>query len=77
MTLAEAAIAGILKNFGGDPQRANGLAAFLGFEPVPNPEDVLAGGSAVALSSFSPALTTGLESTSSIASARAARILTN
>ena len=44
MTLsADGNIAGILQDFGGDPQRAEGLAAFLGFEPIPSPEDRLAG----------------------------------
>ena len=32
-------IAAILSDFGGDPQRAEGLATFLGFEPVSSPED--------------------------------------
>ena len=36
-------VADVLQDFGGDPQRAEGLAAFLGFEPIPNPEDRLAG----------------------------------
>ncbi len=44
MTLAaDGNIGGILQGFGGDPQRAEGLAAFMGFEPIPNPEDRLAG----------------------------------
>ena len=33
----------ILAQFGGDPQKAEGLADFLGFEPISNPEDQLAG----------------------------------
>ena len=33
----------ILSEFGGDPQRAEGLAKFLGFEPIPNPADRLTG----------------------------------
>ena len=33
----------VLSHFGGDPQRAEGLAAFLGFEPIQSPEDRLAG----------------------------------
>ncbi len=33
----------VLSHFGGDPQRTEGLAAFLGFEPIPSPEDRLAG----------------------------------
>ena len=36
-------VTSILAGFGGDPQRAEGLAEFLGFEPIPNPEDRLAG----------------------------------
>ena len=44
MTLsANGNVAHILQDFGGDPQRAGDLAAFLGFEPIPNPEDRLAG----------------------------------
>ncbi len=44
MTLtAEDNIADILRDFGGDPRHAEGLAAFLGFEPISNPEDRLAG----------------------------------
>ena len=44
MTLAaDGNVAAILSDFGGDPQRAEGLATFLGFEPVSNPEDRLAG----------------------------------
>ena len=44
MTFAADANAGpVLNEFGGDPQRAEGLAAFLGFEPISNPEDQLAG----------------------------------
>ena len=44
MTLsANGNVADILQGFGGDPQKAEGLAEFLGFEPIPNPEDRLAG----------------------------------
>ena len=44
MTLAaDGNVAAVLSDFGGDPQRAEGLAEFLGFEPIPNPEDRLAG----------------------------------
>ena len=44
MTLAaDGNVTSILTGFGGDPQRAEGLAEFLGFEPIPNPEDRLAG----------------------------------
>ena len=44
MTLAaDGNVTSILAGFGGDPQRAEGLAEFLGFEPISNPEDRLAG----------------------------------
>ncbi len=44
MTLAaDGNVASILADFGGDPRHAEGLAAFLGFEPIPNPEDRLSG----------------------------------
>ena len=33
----------ILAEFGGNPQKAEGLAKFLGFDPIPNPQDQLAG----------------------------------
>ena len=36
-------IAAILQDFRGDPQEASALAEFLGFEPLPNPQDQLAG----------------------------------
>ena len=36
-------IAAILRNFRGDPQEAELLAEFLGFEPLSNPQDQLAG----------------------------------
>ena len=53
MTLgADGNIAGILQGFGGDPQRAEGLAAFLGFEPISNPEDRLAGALSGGLKQF-------------------------
>ena len=43
MTLtADGNVAAILSAFGGDPRHAEGLAAFLGFEPISNPEDRLA-----------------------------------
>ena len=41
---ADGSVADILRDFGGDPQRAEGLAGVsLGFEPIPNPEDRLTG----------------------------------
>ena len=45
MTLAaDGNVASILQSFGlGTPQKADDLAAYLGFEPIPNPEDRLAG----------------------------------
>ena len=53
MTLAaDGNIASILADFGGDPQRAEGLATFLGFEPVSNPEDRLAGALSGGLKQF-------------------------
>ena len=45
-------LADILRDFGGDPQRAEGLAAFLGFESLPNPEDRLAGALSGGLKQF-------------------------
>ncbi len=45
-------IQSILADFGGDPQRAGDLAEFLGFEPVPNPEDRLAGALSGGLKQF-------------------------
>ena len=45
-------VATILQDFGGDPQRAGSLAEFLGFEPVPNPEDRLAGALSGGLKQF-------------------------
>ena len=53
MTLsADGNVAGILRDFGGDPHRAEDLAAFLGFEPIPNPEDRLAGALSGGLKQF-------------------------
>ena len=53
MTLsADGNVAGILQGFGGDPQKAESLAAFLGFEPIPNPEDRLAGALSGGLKQF-------------------------
>ena len=49
---ADGNVATILQDFGGDPQRAESLAAFLGFEPVPNPEDRLAGALSGGLKQF-------------------------
>ena len=53
MTLgADDNVASVLKEFGGDPQKAERLAGFLGFEPVPNPEDRLAGALSGGLKQF-------------------------
>ena len=53
MTLsADGNVAHILQSFGGDPQRAGDLAAFLGFEPISNPEDRLAGALSGGLKQF-------------------------
>ena len=52
MALADDDIAGILHGFGGNPQRAEDLAAFLGFEPISNPENRLAGALSGGLKQF-------------------------
>ena len=53
MTLTtEDNISDILQEFGGDPQRAGHLAAFLGFEPLANPQDQLAGALSGGLKQF-------------------------
>ena len=53
MTLsADGNVTSVLSDFGGDPQRAEGLAAFLGFEPISNPEDRLAGALSGGLKQF-------------------------
>ena len=53
MTLsADGNVAHILQGFGGNPQRAEDLAAFLGFEPISNPEDRLAGALSGGLKQF-------------------------
>ena len=44
MTIGDGSdVAAILSEFSGDPQKAEDLAAFLGFEPIPSPQDRLAG----------------------------------
>ena len=45
-------VAAILSDFGGDPQRAEDLATYLGFEPVSSPEDRLAGALSGGLKQF-------------------------
>ena len=53
MTLAaDGNVAAILSDFGGDPQKAGVLAEFLGFEPISNPEDRLAGALSGGLKQF-------------------------
>ena len=53
MTLSpDGNVVGILRDFGGDPHRAEDLASFLGFEPIPNPEDRLAGALSGGLKQF-------------------------
>ena len=42
----------LLRAFQGDPQQAQGVARFLGFEPIPNPQDQLAGPVTAALAQF-------------------------
>ena len=49
---ADGNVAAVLSDFGGDPQRAEGLAEFLGFEPISNPEDRLAGALSGGLKQF-------------------------
>ena len=41
-----------LREFAGDPQRAQGIAGFLGFEPVAYPEDALSGNASSGLGHF-------------------------
>ena len=43
MTTATTDIGQLLREFGGNPQQAQSLARFLGFNPIPNPEEQLAG----------------------------------
>ena len=53
MTLsADGNVAAMLSDFGGDPQRAEDLAEFLGFQPISNPEDRLAGALSGGLKQF-------------------------
>ena len=49
---ADGNVAELLAEFGGDPRRAAGLADFLGFEPISNPEDRLAGALSGGLKQF-------------------------
>ena len=49
---ADGNVEAILSDFGGDPQRAGVLAEFLGFEPISNPEDRLAGALSGGLKQF-------------------------
>ena len=43
MTTTSTDIGQLLREFGGNPQQAQSLARFLGFNPIPNPEEQLAG----------------------------------
>ena len=53
MTLAaDGNVAAMLSDFGGDPQMAEDLAEFLGFQPISNPEDRLAGALSGGLKQF-------------------------
>ena len=45
-------IAQLLREFGGDPQQAQGIAEFMGFDPIPSPEDQLAGPLTAGLKQF-------------------------
>ena len=51
-TTAPADVGDLLRSFKGDPQRAQDLARFLGFDPIPNPQDQLAGASTTTLAQF-------------------------
>ena len=57
-------IATILRDFRGNPQEASALAEFLGFEPLPNPQDQLAGPLSGGCGNSSVRGTTGLAFTS-------------
>lgn len=48
----ETDLVALLRQFGGNPQRAEGVASFLGFEPIPAPEDQLAGALSGGLKQF-------------------------
>lgn len=48
----EANLADVLADFGGNPQRAAGVASYLGFEPIPDPEDRLSGALSGGLKQF-------------------------
>ena len=51
-TTATADVGDLLRSFQGDPQQAQDLAHFLGFDPIPNPQDQLAGASTTTLAQF-------------------------
>ena len=51
-TTTAADVSDLLRSFQGNPQQAQHLARFLGFEPIPNPQDQLAGANATTLSQF-------------------------
>ena len=52
MTTSATDIAELLREFGGDPQQAQGIAEFLGFDPIPSPEDQLGGPPTSGLTQF-------------------------
>ena len=43
MTTTNADVTDLLSTFQGDPQQAQGVARFLGFDPIPNPQELLGG----------------------------------
>ena len=43
MTTTNADVTDLLNTFQGDPQQAQGVARFLGFDPIPNPQELLGG----------------------------------
>ena len=52
MTTTNPDVGDLLRTFRGDPQHAQDIARFLGFEPIPNPQDQLAGAGTTTLSQF-------------------------
>ena len=52
MATSSTDIAELLREFGGDPQQAQGIAEFLGFDPIPSPEDQLGGPPTSGLTQF-------------------------
>ena len=52
MTTTSPDVGDLLRTFRGDPQHAQDITRFLGFEPIPNPQDQLAGAGTTTLSQF-------------------------